>query len=209
MPEDKADGGKPASWWTTLPGLLTAVAAVITAVTGLLVGLSQAGLLGRSGSGPEPAATASPGTTGAAGSAGSSKPGGSPAPGNPPTEAAGDWTVAVPDAGRPVRSGEAEYAVLRAQARPDVDGYVAVTFSIKCTNRGRYDMNFWDSTFRLDAGGDSIAPTSGLNELVAAGASKTGDVLFVVPDSTREAVLRIKFPDGRRSLPLTLAPPSQ
>ncbi len=35
---------KPTSWWATLPGLLTAAAAVITAVTGLLLGLGQLGV---------------------------------------------------------------------------------------------------------------------------------------------------------------------
>ena len=34
------------SWWTTLPGLLTATAGVITAVTGLLAVLAQNGVLG-------------------------------------------------------------------------------------------------------------------------------------------------------------------
>ena len=37
---------KPGSWWTTVPGILTATAAVITAVTGLLAILSQNGVLG-------------------------------------------------------------------------------------------------------------------------------------------------------------------
>jgi len=35
---------KPQSWWQTLPGILTAVAAIITAATGLIVALNQAGV---------------------------------------------------------------------------------------------------------------------------------------------------------------------
>jgi hypothetical protein len=34
---------KPGSWWHTLPGTITAVATLLTAITGLLVGLSQLG----------------------------------------------------------------------------------------------------------------------------------------------------------------------
>ena len=34
------------SWWTTMPGILTATAAVITAATGLLAILAQNGVLG-------------------------------------------------------------------------------------------------------------------------------------------------------------------
>ena len=34
------------SFWMTLPGMLTAIAALVTAGTGLLIALSQVGLLG-------------------------------------------------------------------------------------------------------------------------------------------------------------------
>jgi hypothetical protein len=37
---------KKQSFWITLPGILTALAAVITAVTGLIIGLYTAGLIG-------------------------------------------------------------------------------------------------------------------------------------------------------------------
>lgn len=43
---------KPTSWWATLPGLLTAAAGVITALTGLLAILVQLGIIG----GPTPSA---------------------------------------------------------------------------------------------------------------------------------------------------------
>src|SRR5262245_41759668 len=36
---------KPTSWWQSLPGVLTAVATIITAVTGLIVALIQAGVI--------------------------------------------------------------------------------------------------------------------------------------------------------------------
>jgi hypothetical protein len=39
---------KPQSWWQTLPGALTAVAGIITAATGLIVALNQAGVFSRS-----------------------------------------------------------------------------------------------------------------------------------------------------------------
>ncbi|WP_139283163.1 hypothetical protein [Raineyella antarctica] len=34
---DMGGDEKQASWWTTLPGILTAIAAIITAVTGLVL----------------------------------------------------------------------------------------------------------------------------------------------------------------------------
>lgn len=38
------EGEKPTSWWQTLPGVLTAIAAVIGAVSGLIIALKQAGV---------------------------------------------------------------------------------------------------------------------------------------------------------------------
>lgn len=46
MTEDKGTG----SWWKTIPGVLTGIAATITALGTLVVALSQAGLLGSGGS---------------------------------------------------------------------------------------------------------------------------------------------------------------
>ena len=40
-----ADDTKPSGFWQTVPGILTAVAAMITAIAGLLIALYQAGLL--------------------------------------------------------------------------------------------------------------------------------------------------------------------
>ena len=42
--DEKSD--EPRSWWSTLPGILTAGAGFVTAITGLALGLNQAGFLG-------------------------------------------------------------------------------------------------------------------------------------------------------------------
>jgi hypothetical protein len=46
----EASGGK--SWWTTLPGILTQVVALITALTGLITALYQSGFFGQQGEPP-------------------------------------------------------------------------------------------------------------------------------------------------------------
>jgi hypothetical protein len=188
---------KPTSWWATLPGLLTAAAAVITAVTGLLLGLGQLGVF----DGGRPAATAS-----GSAAAGTSQPGGSAQPTAPGSGNGTAWTVGLP-AERKYRSADIEYEVLAASVRHDVAGKVALTFSIRCTNHGRYDVNFWDSTFRLNAGGVSLSPESGLDEVVAGDSSKSGDVRFAVPADTRDPVLRIKFPEGESTVQVSISPP--
>ncbi|MDP9696658.1 UNVERIFIED_ORG: hypothetical protein J2X79_004241 [Arthrobacter globiformis] len=183
---------KPTNWWATLPGLLTAAAAVITAVTGLLLGLGQLGVFDAG----KPATASSP-------------PTGSPASASPSKSSQGNgagWTVSLP-AERKFQSGDVEYELLDAQVRPDVDGKIALTFSIRCSNHGSYDMNFWDSTFRLTSGGVSIAPDSGLNDLVAGDSSKSGDVSFIIPADTRDPVLRIRFPQGDRTVQVNVSRP--
>jgi hypothetical protein len=189
---------KPTNWWATLPGLLTAAAAVITAVTGLLLGLGQLGVFdgGRPATvatGGSPSATASASGAGTA-SASASRSG-----------QGAKWTVALP-AERTYQTSDVEYQLLDARARADVDGKVALTFSVRCTNHGKYDVNFWDSTFRVDAGGVSQAPYSGLDEVVSGDSSKTGEISFMVPAETRDQVLRIKFPEGERTVAVTIAP---
>lgn len=72
------------------------------------------------------------------------------------------------------------------------------------TNRDRFDANFWDASFRLVVGADTIAPSGGLNELVPGDSSKSGTVLFVVPDTTRTAALKVKFYEGDRTIPFEL-----
>jgi hypothetical protein len=42
------DERKPQSWWTTLPGILSAAAGILTALTGLIVALNAMGLFQRS-----------------------------------------------------------------------------------------------------------------------------------------------------------------
>lgn len=54
MPDEPS---KSQSWWQTLPGILTAVAAIITAITGLIVALNQAGGFSRESNSASPSPT--------------------------------------------------------------------------------------------------------------------------------------------------------
>jgi hypothetical protein len=184
---------RPPSWWSTLPGILTGVAALITALAGLFFGLVQL----NSQTAPtttavKTAAAASPERTAgggsAAGAASSSEP-----------------VAAVHVTNQPQRVGDLEYTVVSATARSDADGMSALEFTVRCFNYGRYDANFWDAAFRIAAGPDVYSPTSGLDELVSAESSKTGVVRFVVPASARSLTLTFRFPAGDRSVPVVLS----
>ncbi len=198
--ETPVRGQNGSSWWTTLPGLLTALAAIITAVTGLVLALNQIGLFGSSSqdsSSTAPREGAAPATgdgpAGAAGHAATMPPGG------------GTYEATLP-LNQPMRSGDVTYEIVGYEIRPDSDDTLALSLDIRMTNHGRFDANFWDASFRLAAGKDTIAPSGGLNEVVAGDASKVGSVLFVIPDTTRSAALKIKFDEGDRTVPFELQP---
>ena len=50
-----AEGQNPPGWWHTVPGMLTATATIITAVTGLIVALNQIGLFSKKAEKAQPA----------------------------------------------------------------------------------------------------------------------------------------------------------
>lgn len=105
-----------------------------------------------------------------------------------------------------IRSGDVDYEILGYEIRPDADSALALSLPIRATNHGPYAINFWDASFRLVVGEDVIAPSGELNELVEGDASKVGTVLFVIPDTTRAAELKIKFYEGDRTIPFELRP---
>jgi len=52
-----SEPAKSQSWWQTLPGILTAVAAILTASTGLILALNQAGVFSRASTSASPTPT--------------------------------------------------------------------------------------------------------------------------------------------------------
>ena len=185
-PEPESKG-----WWQTLPGLLTAGAGIITALTGLLLALHQAGLLGRS---PKPAEP-------------DRKPPSSTSTGSTPTSAsgtAGAHQIQLP-ASSQVRSGDTVYQLLSAQVEPYAPGKVALRLTVRMTNNSGFPANFWAASFRVVADGATVAPTSDLDRLVAAHATGDATLEFVLPDSTSTVGLQIgEVGEGKPTLPLSL-----
>jgi TIR domain len=174
------------SWWTTLPGVLTGAAAVITAATGLVALFAQK---------EEPAPP--PSIQQAAGLPSST-------PNMPPAQrqlAPAPAAQTLPALPRVVLDGPTQvsfekfppstYTVLNVETQPRTPTHYGLRFRIRMFNRGSYDTNFWDSRFRLLIDGVPSAPDSGLNELVSGNAAKEGVVSFEVPNGARELALRI------------------
>jgi hypothetical protein len=187
MPEvpksDEAQSEEPKlqSWWQTVPGFLTAVAALITALTGLAVAVYQirdSQVSATSGSeqvSPEkPVAAASQTPSGDGGT---------------------QQSVALPT-GTEVKlaQGDIVYKILSARLEPYNAEKNALRFTIRCTSNSPYPVNFWDRSFRLLVDGVPRAPISGLNEIVEGQSAKEGDIVFEVPTGEDKVVLQISAP---------------
>jgi hypothetical protein len=187
------------SWWQTIPGMLTGLAAVITAVTGLIVAFNHTG--NRSEQVPPSSSSVSGGTSPAL-------PAASPAPSRAPG--------AVPAAGRPqaialpalnrvtLAGGAAVITILSAQVEPlDLDRR-ALKFVVRYTNAGRYPANFWSASYRLIVADVPRAPTNFLDEVVDGDSAKEGEVVFEVPMNVKDVVFQISSGDEKSRVPFKL-----
>ncbi len=180
------------SWWQTLPGVMTAVAAVITAVAGLLVTLNQIGVFGTTVAPVPPAAVAPAAVPTAARS-----PLDPPATGvSKPTAAVGADRVSVsfPSVTAvTLRSaaGEATYEIISAGVARRGTDTLTLSLVVRLTNQGRWAMNFWDRTFRLVIDGVPRAPVSNLNEVVEPRSAKEGSIAFDIPSTAADLTLLV------------------
>lgn len=185
------DDRKPQKWWQTVPGILTAMAATITAVTGLIVALQQAGMF--EARTPRDA-TKPPAMAGTG-----------PGPSTGPSAGPSTQFPRALAAGSEVRLGGAAYRILAAQLdRRNVEE-LTLRFTVRMTNSGKYPANFWDETFRLLVDGVPRAPVGGLNKLVQGDSAGEGEVEFAVPAATQSAVLQVRHSDESTRIPIDLS----
>lgn len=182
-------------WWQTLPGLLTAAAAIITAVTGLLVAVHQTGFFDHSSQPPSEMQTKSHTVEGAATSSS--------------TGLTASRPLNLPE-NTEVRMGEDVFKLLSARLDPYSPDKVSVRFIVRMTNNGPYDANFWAASFRLLVDGSLQAPTNSLDELVSSHSSKQGDIEFVIPASLSTVGLQMgDVGDGKPVITINLQNPNR
>lgn len=216
--DEKAKG----SWWHTLPGTLTALSGVVTAVAGLLVALNQTGFFNFKDKPPSASSAASsePAKRSQATSA-AADPGAAAARAAPPAR-----IEAEPNASKPAAENFAPqylitfpsgpevtlanhrsvgvYKVLAAEAGRKSAGKLGLKFSIRLTNTGRSDLGFWNDSFRLQVDGVPRAPVSRLNDSVEAKSAKEADVLFEIPETTKTLELTVDSGQDSANIPLVL-----
>jgi hypothetical protein len=188
QPESESKG-----WWQTLPGLLTAGAAILTAFTGLLVALNQMGLFHRA----HAPASAQSATSVSAPSSDSQAP----------AEDSASVPLTLP-ANASLQTGTAVYTLLAARVSPYAPGQVTLDLTIRMTNRNSYDANFWAASFRLAVNGALVAPSNDLDELVPANSAKEAEVDFVIPANIATAGLEMgDVGPGKPALVIQLSNP--
>jgi len=182
------------SWWQTLPGILTGLAAIITAVTGLILAFN------RTGNRSEPAQPSSAISSGTP-AASTAAPRSSGAPGS----AAATTAIPLPALHQvKLGGGTTVVTILSAQVEPiDLDRR-SLKFVVRHLNAGRYPANFWGSSYRLLVEDVPRAPTNSLNEVVDAGSAKEGDVIFELPAGVKDVVLQISAGEDKSRIPFTL-----
>jgi len=182
------------SWWQTVPGILTGVAALITAVTGLMVALNHAG--SRTEERVTPSSQSVP----------AGAPGRSPAESRSPGPRGGDaQPVALPALNRVrLASGNAIVTILSAQVEPIDAERRSLKLRVRYMNGGRYPANFWSDSYRLIVSEVPRAPTNLLDEVVDGDSAKEGDVVFEVPVSAKDVMLQISAGEEKSRVPLTL-----
>jgi hypothetical protein len=137
--------------------------------------------------------------TGARGGAVSSATGA----GTPGASRGAPYTIDIPRVAE-AAFGDVVYAVASGNVvmRDDTN---ELRLRIRVMNEGRYDVNFWDDSFRLAVGGDVLSPTSGLNSIVPGRSLRYGIVTFRIPPRTKAGTLRIVNSQTSAQIPLELS----
>ncbi len=185
-------GSRAPSWWHTIPGVLTAVAALITAVSGFLLAVHQAGWL--RGYSPEIAAEASESLR--------SEGGGLTPETRSPTLSSDRAAPALVPSMSQISLGQARYSLLDVQLEPQSPQSFALSIAVRMTSHSSHAQNFWDASFRLFVDDVPRAPVSNLNKVVAGHSAEDGVVRFVVPQGAESLVLQIRHNAETALIPL-------
>ena len=181
------------SWWQTIPGVLTGVAAIITAVTGLILAFNHT-----NGTRDERAPQSQSGSDGA--------PNSSPVTSRSDSSGTVQAQPVTLPSPNPLRlaGGNAVITILAAEVEPIDAERRSLKLHLRYLNQGRAAANFWNDSYRLIVNDVPRAPTNLLDEVVEADSAKEGDVVFEVPFPVKDVVLQVSSGDEKSRVPLKL-----
>jgi hypothetical protein len=125
-------------------------------------------------------------------------------PGAAPSSSSGSYGIDIPRITE-FADGKLTHTLISGSVTPRGNVRL-VRLRIRFANDAQNDANFWDRSYRLLVGDQTLAPTSNLDEVVSAHSVKDGIVSFEVPAGTGKAALRVDAQgDPPGTLPLDLS----
>jgi hypothetical protein len=190
MPDEK-------SFWTTVPGIITGLAAIVTAVTGLVVALNGAGLFSKPAAANHIATQTKPGVKNEADSL----------PGKPAEPQKQVEKFKPVFSMTTVKIEDHEYKILGSSLEAITPESNSLAIKIKYKNNSNYSpATFWNEGFRLAIDGALTAPSGDLSELVERHAELVGTVTFEVPNNAKELAFHILDVGKDIAIPIKMAP---
>jgi hypothetical protein len=188
-----ADEKRTTSWWQTVPGVLTGLAAIITAVTGLILALN------RTSARTEPATPAA--SVSSASTPTSTTDSRSPA-GAGVANAAKEISLPLHEV--TLGGGTAVFTIVSARIEPIDLERRALKLQVRYRNKGRFPAFYSSRLYQVLVGDDVLAPTNLVSEAVAVGSTMDAEIRFELSAATKDAVLQIGDGDDKARIPLTL-----
>jgi len=189
MPDDK-------NFWTTVPGIITGLAAIVTAVTGLIVALNGAGLFSKRAA----ANTAPTETKAGVKKDADSLPGKKDEPPKPVEKFKPVFAMTQ------IKIEDHEYKILGSSIEAITPESNSLKIKIKYKNNSNYSpATFWNEGFRLAIDGALTPPAGDLSELVERHAELVGTVTFEVPNNAESLVFHILDVGKDIAVPIKLA----
>jgi hypothetical protein len=190
MPDEK-------SFWTTVPGIITGLAAIVTAVTGLVVALNGAGLFSKPAAANNASTQTKPGIKNEA----DSLPVKQAEPQKPVEKFKPVFSMTT------VKIEDHEYKILGSTIEAITPQSNSLAIKIKYKNNSNYSpATFWNEGFRLAIDGALTAPSGDLSELVERHAELVGTVTFEVPNNAKELAFHILDVGKDVAVPIKLVP---
>jgi hypothetical protein len=175
MPDEK-------SFWTTLPGIITGLAAVVTAITGLIVALNGSGLFSKPATVNKATTEIKPEVKKDADSSVIKKA--------EPKKAVEKQKLVF--AMNTIKIEDHEYAILGSSLEAITPESNSLKIKIKYKNNSNYSpATFWNEGFRLAIDGALTPPTGDLSQLVERHAELVGTVMFEIPNNADSLVFHI------------------
>jgi hypothetical protein len=203
---------KPKNWWATLPGVITSLAAAITALGGLIVAVKQTGWLDKKTLPSE----AQVSTAKSAPNADSKLPAHSPPTEKPAAApqlgASVSRTVALPAVREATLKqlqsdgGSSTLTMLKAELSPKGGDNQILKIRVRVLSLDKYPMVFGGDLFRLVVDGAPRQPDDAPNEVLQPNAAKDADIAFVIPRGISAVALRFLYAEQIADMPLDLVP---